>query len=160
MLIMTLLGSRLHVDVGRGTFLALFIGCGTFSSLVSLAAWTMRGIFTVRSLGASGAISGVTAAYLWLHSSDQFDFLGLFSDSIGGIPGWAILAGMAAWELYALRSRNLKRLKFDHYAHLGGMLGGIFGAEAIKRRVQSKANAHWNKRRQMSWRERLESWTE
>lgn len=57
-----------HDDVGRGDFMSIYLASGVFASLTSLAAHVMTNKLVVTSLGASGAISGIVAAWCILHS--------------------------------------------------------------------------------------------
>lgn len=57
-----------HDEVGRGNFLALYFSAGAVASLTSLSAHVLRNNLTITSLGASGAIAGLVAAWCMLHS--------------------------------------------------------------------------------------------
>jgi rhomboid-like protein len=65
---MFLLGLSLHEDVGRGTFLGIYFASGAISSYASLANFVAKGIYTTSSMGASGAVSGIVAAYCMIHA--------------------------------------------------------------------------------------------
>ena len=58
----------MHDDVGRANFLAIYMSSGAIASLVSLTSFVLRKNLITSSLGASGAVAGVIAAYCWLHS--------------------------------------------------------------------------------------------
>ena len=58
-----------HDDVGRGTFLAIFVSSGVVASYASLSGYVLRNILYTSSLGASGAASGLLGAWCWLHAS-------------------------------------------------------------------------------------------
>lgn len=60
-------GICLHEDVGRGTFLAIFIASGIWASWTSLATFVARGVMVTSTLGASGAAAGVLSAYFVIH---------------------------------------------------------------------------------------------
>lgn len=68
MLGLTLLGSTLHEDIGRGTFLAIWLASGVCGSLASLVFHAARGTFVTSSLGASGSVCGTFAALSWLNA--------------------------------------------------------------------------------------------
>lgn len=57
-----------HDEIGRGNFLALYLATGVFGSMTSLAAHVLTRKLTVTSLGASGAIAGLVAAWCTLHA--------------------------------------------------------------------------------------------
>lgn len=60
--VLWLVGISLHEDVGRGYFLAMYLSSGVVGSVLSLSNMVLRNVFS-SSLGASGAILGVFAAY-------------------------------------------------------------------------------------------------
>lgn len=69
--LLAMLGSRVHENPavgGRPEFLALYVTAAGVSSFVSLAAHVGMGRLAVSSLGASGAVAGVVAAWCMLHS--------------------------------------------------------------------------------------------
>lgn len=68
MLGLTILGSSLHEDIGRGTFLAIWIASGVCGSLASLIFHAARRSFATSSVGASGSVCGTVAALCWLNA--------------------------------------------------------------------------------------------
>ena len=62
------IAATLHEEVGRGTFLAIYIASGLLGSFTPFAYWTLRRQLTMTSLGASGAVSGILAAYCTIHA--------------------------------------------------------------------------------------------
>ena len=62
------IGTRLHEELGRGTFLALYLSSGVFGSFAGLLGMTLRKHIFSSSLGASGCLTGVLGTYLSLHS--------------------------------------------------------------------------------------------
>ncbi|PHH84336.1 hypothetical protein CDD83_2105 [Cordyceps sp. RAO-2017] len=123
-----LVGTRLHDELGRADFLALYLGCGALGFLGSLATYTARGWLTVTTLGASGATLGLCAAYFWEHRRDGFRLLGLPPD---GVQGIVVLALLAALQLAGLGSTA--RLQIDLASHVVGMTAGVLGMELITR---------------------------
>lgn len=63
-----------HDEIGRGNFLAVYLASGVFGSLTSLTAHVLTGKLTVTSLGASGAIAGLVAAWCMLHAKYSLPF--------------------------------------------------------------------------------------
>lgn len=59
---------KVHDEIGRGNFLALYLASGTFGSLVSLMGHSLilKNLATT-SLGASGAMCSLIAAWCMLH---------------------------------------------------------------------------------------------
>lgn len=111
-------------------------------SLFSLTSFVVRNSFVSSALGASGAVAGVIATYLWLNRSEAVTLFGL-SKFIGEdgwlrMPCWVPLAGMVGMEtIYAIRTHK-KPSHLDHWAHLGGYFTGIVGAEVIRARVNRR----------------------
>ena len=63
MILLFLIGTTLHEQIGRGNFLALYISSGVVGSVASLTSIVFRGILYSSSLGASGAVLGILAAF-------------------------------------------------------------------------------------------------
>ena len=139
MAVLYFVGTRLHDEVGRGNFLAIYFGCGAVGSFVSLTSWVLRGSFISASLGASGAISGVIAAYLWTISGESVSMFGVFPpDSWPGIPAIAVLALMIGIDAFAVTRWNKVPVTMDHWAHLGGYAAGIGSAELLKMKARRR----------------------
>ncbi|EZF21976.1 hypothetical protein H112_05138 [Trichophyton rubrum D6] len=68
MFILWFVGKKLHDDIGRGDFVAVYLSAGAFATFSSFAIRVLSNTLTVSSLGASGAISGVVAMWCILHS--------------------------------------------------------------------------------------------
>ena len=68
MVILWFVGTRVHDDIGRGNFLALYVGCGVFASYFSLVRFVATNLLTQSSLGASGAVMGIITAFCVLNS--------------------------------------------------------------------------------------------
>lgn len=62
------LPSQVHDEIGRGDFLAIYMASGVFGSFASLAAHVLAGRLSFTSLGASGAICGIVAAWMMMHA--------------------------------------------------------------------------------------------
>jgi rhomboid-like protein len=67
MIVLYIVGTNLHEQLGRGDFLALYISSGVVGSVASLISMGLRGILVSSSLGASGAVSGVFAAFCMIN---------------------------------------------------------------------------------------------
>lgn len=127
-------GVRLHDDIGRGHFLALYTAAGATGFLASFTHMVLvRGLhFT--TLGASGAVYGLVAAYFWRHRFEEFKTLGLPPDPMHGPNGLTLLAVFAGLTLYGLVSRGAAAAHLDTWSHAGGLLAGIVAVEAVERR--------------------------
>ncbi|KAK2020751.1 hypothetical protein LX32DRAFT_715371 [Colletotrichum zoysiae] len=124
-------GTALHDEVGRAGFLAIYLASGAVGLLGSLAAFTLRGLLTVSTVGASGAVFGVTTAYFWMHRFDSFKVLGLPPDPMSGPQGLGFIALILGFHVYALLRRG--RQTIDLTSHLFGMLAGLVGIELVTR---------------------------
>ena len=141
MAVLWFVGTRLHNDIGRGNFLAIFFACGAFSSYISLSSHVFRSIFYTSSLGASGAICGIIATWLSL-DSNKVVFFKVLPDWAGWTP-IGILGFMIAIDVFGL-TRGLrvpeaaKKVGVDHLAHLGGYAGGLGCAQSLRYQRQQR----------------------
>ncbi|CAD6189192.1 unnamed protein product [Caenorhabditis auriculariae] len=115
----TFVGIVVEKFLGHEQFWSFFVAGGVFSSLTSLAhkAVTRN---PIRALGASGAIIA-TLAYTCMRIPDA-------KLSIVFVPGFEFSAQSALWGMIAFDLAGLifRFRMFDHAAHLGGALFGIF----------------------------------
>jgi rhomboid-like protein len=136
MVILWFLGVRFHDEVGRGTFLATYFASGALGAFGTLSWAVLTNRLTITSLGASGAIYGVGAAYLWLHRFDAFRIFGLPPPPRDGVEGLTLLAFAAALNIGA--AFTAKRFTIDITGHLVGMIAGILGGHLIERKRAAK----------------------
>ena len=123
-----LFGLSLHEDVGRGTFLAIFLGAGIFGGWVSLARNVATKQWMAYSFGSSGGVLGVAAASCALRPS-------------GGVSIWGVEVPYVTWILVGLYTaaelfgmlRLHKKTNTDHAGHFGGLVFGVFEAYRIKK---------------------------
>jgi membrane associated rhomboid family serine protease len=127
MLSLFFIGPPLEMLLGTWTFLAFYMAC-----LFAGSAWTLMEHWrdtNYRALGASGAVSGITAAF------------GLFAPFVMllvfFVPMPAILFAVLFIAYSAFASGGRVRDGIGHAAHLGGALMGvvlvcIFWPEAIR----------------------------
>jgi membrane associated rhomboid family serine protease len=130
MLFLWIFGDNVEDALGRGRFLAFYLLCG----LCAAAAQIMVDPGSpVPMLGASGAISGVLAAYGSLYPRAPVSVLnpipilwlvwGLFFD----LPAWfVILEYFVANLLNALFASSQRGGGVAFFAHLGGFVAGLF----------------------------------
>lgn len=149
MAVLWFVGTRLHEEVGRGHFLAIYLSCGAIGSFASLASWVMRNNFTSSSLGASGALCGILAAYLLLNGSEKVTFFGFPPEDWPSISALTLLILLIGVEVYGLKkSNNLGNI--DHWAHLGGYFSGIGAAELLKMRARERKQMELERRKNLS----------
>jgi rhomboid-like protein len=158
MLVLYFVGSRLHDEVGRANFLSIYLASGVLGSFTSLTSYVVRSYFITSSLGASGALSGIIAAYLWLNKNEPIGFLGFFlpkDESSWSIPSWAPLAFFIGMDIYALARKSKAPVTMDHWAHLGGYGTGIVAAELLNRRRKQKRDAEIERRKNLGVLDRI-----
>ncbi|KAG9022067.1 hypothetical protein FRB95_000912 [Tulasnella sp. JGI-2019a] len=120
-------GSAIRM-LGNTRFLALYLGGGILSSVISLTYNYAIGGFDRRSHGASGAIFAVIAFYATLAPTSTFLLF-----AIVPMPAWLCVGGMAAYDLYGAFMNPNRRT--DGAGHLGGMLAGFLYALRLTRRI-------------------------
>ncbi|KAI9734147.1 MAG: hypothetical protein M1818_006648 [Claussenomyces sp. TS43310] len=158
MAVLWFMGTRLHDEIGRANFLALYLSSGAVSSFVSLASFAIRGVFVTSSLGASGAIAGVIASYLWLHGDDYFKLFWYPPDPMKGIPGLGVLSVVILMDVVGLFRGNKIGTNFDHVSHLAGYAAGIAGGEVMRRSAVERKRQERERRKNLSFGERVRSW--
>lgn len=156
MAVLYFVGTRLHDEIGRGNFLAIYLACGALGSFASLASWVAKGNFVSSSLGASGALAGIIATYLMLNSSEKVKLLGVFPpDDWPSIPSVAFLALLIGMDVFCLTKWNKTPVTLDHWAHLGGYGAGIGAAELLKIKARRRKAVEDERRRNLGLIDRI-----
>ncbi|KAK8166970.1 hypothetical protein IWX90DRAFT_230945 [Phyllosticta citrichinensis] len=130
MLFLMIFGPYLHDVVGRANFLAIYLSGGAVGATASLLRHALQRKWHTSSLGASGALNAVVAAYFLLADAERRRVP--FTDYEVPLQGHAILALLLFFELWSMRRAQNR----DHVAHLGGMATGALAAVLLKRRVE------------------------
>ncbi|XXG98630.1 hypothetical protein Hte_004955 [Hypoxylon texense] len=130
-------GTRLHDEIGRGNFLAIYFSSGTLGFMVSLANLVLFRGLEFTTLGASGAIYGIVAAFFWLHKYDEFKLFGYPPDPMSGPQGLAFIGLILGLHVVPFISKKAHNV--DVASHLGGMWAGMAGMELVKRHMDAKA---------------------
>lgn len=115
MLTMFFFGPPVEIAIGKPAFLFLYVVC-----LLAGSAWALLENLrnpTYRALGASGAISGVTACFALLM---PFAIINLFF--FVSLPAIVFAVLYIGWSIYAVGRVNDG---IGHAAHLGGALMGV-----------------------------------
>lgn len=120
MAVLYYVGSRLHDDIGRANFLAIYLSSGVMGYVAGLM---LHGV-SVASLGASGAVLGVTSAYFYLHAWDKFRIMGFPAPPAEGVDGVAFLLAVLAWNAVAMFA-PAQIAGADAISHIGGLLTGM-----------------------------------
>jgi rhomboid-like protein len=138
MTVLWFVGTRLHDDVGRANFLAIYLSCGAVGSFASLTSWVLRKNWVSSSLGASGAVSGIIAAYLFLNGSEKVTLFGVFPpENWPSISAMGFLILLISLDVIGLTRLN-KVVSVDHWAHLGGYASGIAAAEMLNIKARQR----------------------
>ncbi|KAG0310858.1 hypothetical protein BGZ99_010512 [Dissophora globulifera] len=123
-------GDPVWLMLGTRRFLAAYLGSAIASSLSSIGYYSYMEPYLRKlqhkpksntahfSLGASGAIMGITTAFACVHPWSQYSLFFVIN-----MPAVALIGLFGAYELYNVLSTNTGR--FDSAGHLGG---GLFGA--------------------------------
>lgn len=147
MLILWLVGVRLHDEVGRADFLAIYTSAGVIGSFISLAYWVASKKFYTSHLGASGAVCGIIGAYLTLNGDQDVKLLGsLWPESWPGMSSRLLLCLLLLPEIYGL-TRRAQALKADHWAHLGGYATGIGAIQLMRIRAKRRRETEMERRK-------------
>ncbi|KAH9904163.1 hypothetical protein F4778DRAFT_734264 [Xylariomycetidae sp. FL2044] len=132
-------GTRLHDDIGRGNFLAVYAASGVMGFVFSMTNLVLFRGLNFTTLGASGAIYGVIASYFWRHKFEEFKILGYPPDPMSGPQGLAFIGLILGLHILALFSKKAKHQLVDLASHIGGMVTGILGTELVQRHLDNKA---------------------
>ncbi|KAL4999542.1 hypothetical protein BDV10DRAFT_53180 [Aspergillus recurvatus] len=139
-------GTKLHDEIGRGNFLALYFASGVLGSFVSLTMHVLQNSLFLTSLGASSAIAGILAASALLHPGDKWTiaFFPREWQEYLSAPAWMLFAGLVTFDIVgAVVNRHAPKL--DYHAHLGGYLtGAVFAFNyRTKARRERERNRGW-----------------
>ncbi|KAI1172414.1 hypothetical protein F4777DRAFT_516730 [Nemania sp. FL0916] len=138
-------GTRIHDEIGRANFLALYFASGVVGFASSLTWLVLTGQLYSTALGASGAVLGLVSAFFWEHRFDEFKILGFPPDPVSAPQGLGFLAVLFISHAVPLIVRVPHNI--DIVSHLGGMLTGIFGIELINwyKRYKARRRAEQEK---------------
>lgn len=128
MLILWVFGDNIEQALGRYRYLAFYIIGGMAAGY--LHAWLMP-TSDAPLVGASGAISAVSAAYLLLHPRAKLWLL-LFWIVPVKIPAWAAIMAWFVYQIYASFTAG-PDAAVAWWAHIGGFLFGLVYILVLKR---------------------------
>ena len=111
-------GRSLESSWGARRFLIYYLVCVLAAGLTQLAV-TAGVPETEPTIGASGGVFGVLLAFAWFFPRQKLIVLPLPIP----LPAWLVVGGYALLELFF--GVTGLRASVAHFAHLGGMLGGI-----------------------------------
>lgn len=138
-----LAGPTVCEEIGRGNFIALFVVSGVGANLVSLWYHVLTKNYLMASLGMSGAVYGLVAAYLVIADRRRIG-----TEKWGvNYPGWVIFIPILLSEM--LMWRKMRRIRpgnpggsSDHANHVGGMVVGAILGLWLKR-MKAKQEKAW-----------------
>ena len=137
--ILWFVGTRLHDEIGRANFLAVYMASGAIGSFTSLASFVFRSNFVSSSLGASGALCGIIACYLCINSSEKVKLFGVFPpDDWPSLSALGMLVFLVGMDVLGLWRWRKKFRTVDHWAHLGGYAAGIGSAQILMYRYRQR----------------------
>ena len=111
-------GRSLESSWGARRFLIYYLVCVLVAGLTQLAV-TAGLAQTEATIGASGGVFGVLLAFAWFFPRQKLIVLPIPIP----LPAWLVVGGYALLELiFGVTGREQG---VAHFAHLGGMLGGI-----------------------------------
>lgn len=111
-------GDNLEERLGSWRFLGFYLLCGIIAGLVQMAAEPGSAVPVV---GASGALSGVMAAYMYLYPRARITVL-LFIIPVT-IPAYLLLAGYFALQVFMSMTSSGGSIAYE--AHIGGFVAGL-----------------------------------
>ena len=127
MLFLWVLGDNVEDDLGHLRYLAFYLLCGIAGAL---AFALLRADSTVPLIGASGATSGLVAAYLLLHPRVKMWAVFILRVPVN-IPAWGVLGGWAAFQLVMVVADPVSPTAW--WGHIGGFLAGAALTPLLKR---------------------------
>lgn len=124
MWILWLFGDNVEDKMGRGRFLAFYLGSGVIAALTH---YLINIHSTVPVVGASGAVAGVMGAYFIMFRHARVLTL-IPPFFLVTIPAWVYLGFWAVSQLFSgtvgLLSADAGQIAF--WAHVGGFVAGMF----------------------------------
>ncbi|KAL6718073.1 hypothetical protein ACLMJK_004158 [Lecanora helva] len=142
-----LIGTRVHDDIGRGPFLALYFSSGAIAAYVPMTIYILTNSLRATTLGVSAVVCALFGTYCVLHEGTTIHVSLLPSIFTQGIDTGALLGICILYEVWCIRKHGIKpplvkipgreRPDVDNMGHLTGYLAGI-GAGAIIRSKDPK----------------------
>jgi membrane associated rhomboid family serine protease len=124
MLFLWIFGDNIENSMGRARYLAFYLICGILASLSHVYSTIFfGGNSLIPSLGASGAISGVLAAYLLLHSDRKVcvSIINTFSE----VPAVVAIGLWLVFQLISGLGSGSQQGGIAYAAHIGGLVAGL-----------------------------------
>ena len=132
LLFLWVFGPRVEGTLGPARLTVLLIVCGIAAALVQ--AWADSSS-AVAMLGASGGISGVLGAYLYLHPHARIRVLVL------QLPAYLVLVVWFAIQFFYANWTDVAGGGIEFRAHVGGFLAGVLLAPVLSYSILMSAEA-------------------
>lgn len=123
-------GDNIEDRMGRLNYFCFYLACGFLAALTHIFVFSGS---SVPSLGASGAISGVLAAYLILFPGVQIRTYVIATLRIG-LPAWFLIGAFFVMQCVSCYLNLDKSVGW--FAHLGGFIGGILLLKLVMRHAE------------------------
>ena len=127
MLFLWVLGDNVEDDLGHLRYLAFYLLCGVAAALLFSVP---KPDSTVPLIGASGATSGLVAAYLMLHPRVRMWAVFVMRIPLY-VPAWGVLGGWVAFQVVMVVADPGSPTAW--WGHIGGFLAGVVLTPLLKR---------------------------
>ena len=130
MLFLFIFGDNVEKSFGHARYLAFYLVCGLVASLAQVYSGPDS---ILPSLGASGAIAGVLAAYLVLFPSNRVRvLLGYFVTTVPAVAMIGLWALIQFFNGFASTSLSAQTGGVAYMAHIGGFIAGLVLAFVLR----------------------------
>ncbi len=135
MLYLFIFGDNVEAALGRVKYLLFYLTCG-------LGALALHLLFnpysTIPAIGASGAISGVLAAYMLFYPDARIDTI-VFAFWMWFLTKIRALYFIGFWFLYQLLIAPMgSAIGVAVWAHIGGFITGLILAAPVRKKIRRK----------------------
>ena len=143
MLYLYIFGDNVEDNLGKFKYIVFYFGCGVAAMLAQTYADPSS---TLPSLGASGAIAGVLAAYLILFPTNRVRILILFPFT-AVVSAWLILGLWIVTQLVSGWTSQFQHAAtaqggIAYMAHIGGFFTGVALTFLFRRREATHGSMH------------------
>lgn len=134
MLFLYIFGDNVEDRLGHARYLVFYLGCGVAASLCHAF---FNAASRLPSLGASGAISGVLAAYLFLYPRSRIlTLVPIFLFFTAEVPAFLFIAFWFVVQFFSgaasLSTSTPTTGGTAYFAHIGGFVAGLVLLAALK----------------------------
>jgi membrane associated rhomboid family serine protease len=131
MVYLGIFGDNVESALGHARYLLFYLACGVAASVAQIVGDPGS---TVPMLGASGAISGVLAAYLVFFPRNRVSIWFLFQ--VAEVPALFVIGSWIVMQVFSELGTIASRPTnggVAYLAHVGGFVGGLLGALLMRR---------------------------